>query len=254
MLNSLKNRSREDIERVFASLAQRLLPQPQDELPEVEAEGLKELQDSVLAEIRANLNLDPADQTQTAKTKIIEFLIKEMSEPVVSGDRGEQARARLKQRGDLLSVFIEEKVTVSDTVRAEVITYPQALLTFARKLIDDDQFSIAVVVSHMACEIAAERSVSESFVKKGIQYLEDPVINLLNGYNFANDKTRELYTALTGDEIQKQPFWQKFKESGTRRNHIIHWGRVVRKAEAEDSFKAASDFVAHLKKEGIAPR
>src|SRR5919109_3559022 len=99
MLNSLKNRSREDIEQVLASLTQRLLPQPRDELPEGDAEGLRELQDSVLAEIRASLKLDPADQTQTAKTKIFEFLLKEMSEPIVSGDRGDQARARLKQRG-----------------------------------------------------------------------------------------------------------------------------------------------------------
>jgi hypothetical protein len=248
MLNSLKNRSREDIEQVLASLTQRLLPQPRDEAPEGEAEGLKELQDSVLAEIRASLKLDPADQTQTAKAKIFEFLLKEMSEPIVSGDRGDQARARLKQRGDVLSVYVEDRVRVSETVQAEVITYPQALLTFAGKLIDDGQFSIAVVLSHMACEVATERAFSDAFAKKGIQYLEEPVLDFLNGYNLARDGVRKLYTALTGDEIQQQPFWQKFKESARRRNRIIHQGQVVGKAEAEDSFKAASDLIAHLKK------
>ncbi len=249
MLNSLKNRSREDIERVLASLTQRLLPQPRDELPEGESEGLQELQDSVLAEIRASLKLDLADQTQTAKSKIFEFLLKEMSDPIVSGDRGDQARARLKQRGDVLSVYVEDGVRVSETVQAEVITYPQALLTFAGKLIDDGQLSIAVVVSHMACEVATERALAEALAKKGIQDLKEPVLGLLNGYNLGNDTIRKFYTTVTGDnEIQNQPFWQEFKGSATRRNYIIHRGQVVGKVEAEDSFKAANDFIAYLKK------
>jgi hypothetical protein len=218
-------------------------------LPEGDAEGLRELQDSVLAEIRASLKLDPADQTQTAKTKIFEFLLKEMSEPIVSGDRGDQARARLKQRGDLLSVYIDKKVTVSAAVQAEVITYPQALLTSARKLIDDGQFNIAVVLSHTACEIAAERALSEALAKKGIQDLKEPVLGLLNGYNLEDDTIRNFYRTVTGDDkIQNQPFWQKFKESATRRNYIVHQGLVVGKAEAEESFKAASDLIAYLKK------
>jgi hypothetical protein len=147
-----------------------------------------------------------------------------------------------------IPIEVSERVTVSATAQIEVITYPQALLTFARKLIDDGQFSIAVIVSHMACEIAAERSLSESFAKKDIQYLADPVVDLLNGYNLGNDRTRKLYTALTGDEIQQRPFWQKFKESATRRNHVLHRGLLVGKVEAEDSFNTTSDLVAHLKK------
>jgi hypothetical protein len=64
---------------------------------------------------------------------------------------------------------------------AEVVTYPQNLFSLARTLIDEGRFSIAVIVAHMACEIATERS------------------------------------ALTGDEVQTAAFWQKFKESAQRR-------------------------------------
>ena len=126
-------------------------------------------------------------------------------------------------------------------------TYPEALLTTAQRLIADGEFSIAVVVAHMACEISAERALSRAFAAKGIGYLEESVEDLLPGYNLANDRVRNLYNTVTGNEIQKQSFWQAFKESATRRNRAVHMGRIVTKAEAEASFKAASDLVAFLK-------
>jgi len=99
----------------------------------------------------------------------------------------------------------------------------------------------------MACEISAERALSRAFAVKGIEYLEESVEDLLPGYNLANDRVRNLYNVVTGNEIQKQPFWQTFKELTTRRNQAVHKGRIVTKAEAEASFKAASDLVAFLK-------
>jgi len=160
------------------------------------------------------------------------------------GSPGQQGEST----ANTLLVQVEDGVRASETVQAEVITYPQQLLNFARKLIDDGQFSIAAVVCHIACEIATERSLSEAFARKCIQDLKEPVVDLLNGYNLSNEKTRKLYAVLTGDEIQQKPFWQKFKESATRRNKIIHGGTVVDKVKAEDSFRAATDFIAHLDK------
>jgi len=141
---------------------------------------------------------------------------------------------------------VHETASAKATVQAEVVTYPQNLLSLARVLIDEDRSSIAVIVAHMACEIATERSLSEAFVTKGLQYLEASVD--LNGYNLANDRVRKLYTALTGDEVQTAAFWQKFKDSAQRRNNIIHGGTIVGKTEAEESYKAAIDLVAYLKK------
>ncbi len=131
---------------------------------------------------------------------------------------------------------------------ATVITYPHRLLALARKLIGDGLAELAVVVAHIACEIAVERSLSEAFAAKGIQYLEDSVTDFFSGYNLANDRLRKFYAALTGDEVEKTPFWPKFKESATRRNNIMHSGATVTKTEAEDSCLAAENLVAHLKK------
>jgi len=139
------------------------------------------------------------------------------------------------------------QVAASLTASAEVRTYPQALLLAARSLIDTGQHSIAVVVSHMACEVAAERAFCKAYADKGIKYLEEALSELLNSHNLGNDRTRKLYAALTGGIIQDQPFWQEFKEPSKRRNHIIHRGLTVGKDEAEKSMQAASDLVAHLK-------
>jgi hypothetical protein len=127
------------------------------------------------------------------------------------------------------------------------MTDPEALLATAWELMAKGEFSIGVVVAHMACEISTERALSRAFMTQGIGYLEESIEELLPGYNLANDRVRKLYNAVTGDQIQTQSFWQAFKESATRRNQAVHNGRIATKAEAEASFKAASDLVAYLK-------
>lgn len=146
------------------------------------------------------------------------------------------------------SINLETTITVSDTVRDVLITYPQTLLTTAGSFLMQGHFDIAIIVSHMACEIAVERSISEAFIKKGVPGLRESVIALFSGYNLANDKIRKLYTALTSDNIVVQPFWQDFNESSVRRSKIMHAGVRANKTEATDSVAAASDLISHLKK------
>jgi hypothetical protein len=133
------------------------------------------------------------------------------------------------------------------TADLSVTTYPQMLLSQAHDLHRTGRFGISVVVAHMACEIAAERSLSAAFRLKGIQYLEEPVLDFMNGNNLANPRNRKLYTALTGDQIEKQPFWEKFTTSATRRNSVIHHGQIIDHDGAAASLSAARAFVDHLK-------
>ena len=64
-------------------------------------------------------------------------------------------------------VQIHETVTATATLDATVITYPQNLLALARTLIDEGRYGIAVVVAHIACEVATERSLAEGFLNRG---------------------------------------------------------------------------------------
>jgi hypothetical protein len=107
-------------------------------------------------------------------------------------------------------------------------------------MIDQGQFNISVVVAHMACELATEKSLSNAFASKRIKYLQASVTDYLNGYSLAHDRIRRLYTALTGDAIEHTPFWGSFKQSAKRRNKIIHSGMIIQKSDAENSYKAAN--------------
>lgn len=134
----------------------------------------------------------------------------------------------------------------SATASVTVIPYSETLLAKSQELIDKGDFNIAVVVAHMACEIAVERVMSEAFMKRDIEDLEDPVLDFLSGYSLANERLCKLFNALTRKQVQTQPFWPAFKESATRRNNVMHHGALVTKAEAQTSHRAASDLVAYL--------
>ena len=146
-------------------------------------------------------------------------------------------------------VNLTEAIAGSAVGYVEGATYPQVLLSIARFLLaknDDKLHGFATIMSHLACEVAIERSLSDSFTRKGMQSLEVAVTDVLNGYNLANDKLWNLYTTLTGDEIREQPFWDGFLRSAKRRDNIIRKGLIVGRADAEESIKAATDFLAHL--------
>jgi hypothetical protein len=145
-------------------------------------------------------------------------------------------------------VYMQAMASAVATGQIEVVTYPQNLLNFAKDLIAQQQFSIAVVVAYMACEIATERSFAAAIAAKGLQHIESSIRASLNGYSLNNHRNRRWYTSLTGDSIQKQAFWQDFTTFAKRRNKIMHGGILVNKLEADESYKAASSLVAHLKK------
>jgi hypothetical protein len=169
-------------------------------------------------------------------------------EPPISDDLAQrepcpQCGSKARRIGLATTTQMSLRVSASHTVTP----YSETLLAKSQDLIAKGEFSIAVVVAHMACEISTERAISRAFADKDIQYLEEPVFAFLSGFNLANERIRDLYNAMTGREIQKQPFWQAFKESAKHRNSAVHKGGAVTKAEAEDSYKAASDLVAYLR-------
>jgi len=110
----------------------------------------------------------------------------------------------------------------------------------------DHHSEIAVVTAQMACEIFAEIALSEIFRSKSLSYLEDPIDELLPNYNFANDKVRRLYVALTGDKIHHAFFWEDYKRMVALRNKAVHAGGRVPKEQAEVGVRTAEHFIAHL--------
>ena len=101
---------------------------------------------------------------------------------------------------------------------------PEGAAAIAQSLIDQGHFNIAIVTCHMACEVAAERGFDAAYAAKELETLGEAIDGLMNGHNLGNEKHRKLYNALTGTELEKQPFWPRFKNASEKRNSIVHKG------------------------------
>jgi hypothetical protein len=145
------------------------------------------------------------------------------------------------------SVQLAEELRATGSFTVVLISYPDKLLETAKRLFSEGEWSIAVVVAHMACEVAVERTLSQAFKSRGIENLEDAVTGMMSGYNLGNEKNCKLFIDLTGKAIKSEAFWQKFAESATRRNKAIHEGRIATEQEATESLAATTAFVAYLK-------
>jgi hypothetical protein len=145
------------------------------------------------------------------------------------------------------SVEMTCSLAVSGSVTATVITYPKALVTIAQSLIDQGHFNIAIVTSHMACEVAAERAFDAAYAAKKLETLGEAVDGLMNGNNLGNEKHRKLYNVLTGTELESEPFWSRFKNASEKRNSIVHKGGQANKQDAENALQAAKDLITYLK-------
>src|SRR5262249_53137427 len=131
--------------------------------------------------------------------------------------------------------------------RPPVPYYPETLLVTARKLIDAGEHSVAVIVSHMACEIAADGAMSRAYKAKGVPELEDAVDDFLTGHNPGNHRDLKLYNALTGKRVQDEAWWSSFKSASDLRNDIVHGAKQATQQQAEDAHKAAAALVAYRK-------
>ncbi|MHA1587466.1 MAG: hypothetical protein ACTSV9_01695 [Candidatus Thorarchaeota archaeon] len=141
-------------------------------------------------------------------------------------------------------------VAVSATATATKIAFPQSLLISASNLIqngDDLSLSMAVILSHTACDIAADRAFTAALEGSSIPKAKDPLRALISGYSPKNDHFWNLFSALTGDAIKQEAFWQHIVESSKCRDGIVHRAEFADAQQAEKTYSAATDFVKYLK-------
>jgi hypothetical protein len=128
-----------------------------------------------------------------------------------------------------------------------IVDYPHVLLQEAETLIQHSQYGAAVMVAHIACEITVRQALSRALKLKGASVVEDPVLQLFNGYSLWADGEKRFYKAVTGDEkLTKEKFWKSYGESVQRRNAYAHKGIQGGEAEARESLKACTAFVEHV--------
>jgi hypothetical protein len=136
------------------------------------------------------------------------------------------------------------KISSSATASMTVITYPQRLLTLARRLSDEGEHGISIVVAHVACSVATQRTLEDAV--KGNPEYQKKVSDCGHSLNRLN--VRKLYKEITGDDIERLPLWRQFKDSADLRNEVVHETPTVTKQHAENSLEACSEVVKHLDK------
>lgn len=120
------------------------------------------------------------------------------------------------------------------------------LLNMSKHLISQGHYMSAVVIAQTGCEIFAEVTISTIIKDKGLEYLDQPISQLLPNYNLKNERVRKLYTALSGDRIQDALFWVEYVKMVELRNKIVHKGKKISMKQAGESHEAAKKIIEHL--------
>ncbi len=136
--------------------------------------------------------------------------------------------------------------SASATANLTIVLYQHSLLALAKQLCTAGEYGVAVVVAHIACEVAVMRAFDRAFTAQGLEFLQDAVMAFCPGYNLDNNRIRRLYTSLTKDDIASQPFWASFSASAQRRSRMVHEGSKPTPQEAADSLKVVEAFLTHV--------
>lgn len=100
-----------------------------------------------------------------------------------------------------------------------------------------EQHDLAVIVAQTACEILIESTIVD-LIRRRDEPLAEALGDMLRSYSFMDDRSRTVWAALTGERVEQQPFWPKYKAHVERRNAVAHRGSQVTEDEAGDSISA----------------
>jgi hypothetical protein len=100
MLNTLRKKSKQEIQHILASITSSLLPNPDADQHDSSVTSKLEFED-VIDEIKSTLKINPDDFSDLAKSKIYKFLANEMYQTVLSSSKVKDVRNRVGQKGAL---------------------------------------------------------------------------------------------------------------------------------------------------------
>ena len=130
--------------------------------------------------------------------------------------------------------------------------YHEELLSAARQLIDEgreEKYQFAVVMAQAACEVLTEQVMAALIERLEPESLREWVGKAVKHRNdFDVERVRNLYTALTGDQIKMgEGLWQRYAIHVERRHRVVHRGERVSKDEATHSYETARQVIDYLR-------
>jgi len=124
--------------------------------------------------------------------------------------------------------------------------YYQKLLKQAQKAAKAGDSQMAIIYSQAAAELCTESAISDLLVSHGVTDLKKPLFAMFRSFDPGNDQLRVVYNSLSGDRLEKTPFWKAFQAHRKARNNIVHKGERCSADQANSSVVAVSDLVKHI--------
>ncbi|GEM_PF-2026663 len=149
---------------------------------------------------------------------------------------------------DDIVASVECKVPMA-RIEAVALHQHEMLLKKANEAVNRNEYSLAIILAQVACELCVERAFILLFSFNKIDYLYHSVTNAVFNYtNLKNEKAKDIYKALSKDDIGQASFWQSYKDHIKRRHKAAHQGTTFTKSEAEESCRVAKEFIDHIDK------
>jgi hypothetical protein len=119
-------------------------------------------------------------------------------------------------------------------------TLDQELADNARHLMDAGHNALAVVRAHTACEVLARLALTKLLERRGVP--DGATRSVVRGAALTSDMSRAVFTMLTGEHVEHQPWWADYTAHTTRRNAVLHRGLAVTSEQAQESLDVCATF------------
>ena len=138
------------------------------------------------------------------------------------------------------------EATVETSPGTRVLPFHVLLIESAKAYLERDEYRVAVMMAQTAVEVLIEQVITEELRKQTTSLdLAEWVLDRSKPFALQN-ASASLYVLLTGDEIQRQDFWDRYARHVKRRHGVVHRGEDVERSLAEESVDVARKVIRHV--------
>ena len=120
------------------------------------------------------------------------------------------------------------------------------VLAQARIVAAAGQQQFATVLAQAACELRTEDAFIEITRHRKTEALGEAVLGFAATTSLGDDRLRKVFTALTGDDPTKTPWWSDWTTSRKLPHDVAHAGAAFTAAQAMTAIESADNYIAHL--------
>lgn len=180
-----------------------------------------------------------------------------MADSEQGGTLWQWLRRRLRRNGgqrppETLKVDVRDGVGTGESLGIRLIRVHRQLLETAGGHVESGRYLESIVIAQAAAEACATRAI-DGLLDQHASALREALKSIFrrqySNYNLMADGPQKVWAFLTGEVITGQSFWTAYRTHVERRSKVAH-GRTdaqgYKRTEADESLKAATDFVAHV--------